>query len=47
MSYIGGDRFRILLAEDNPVSQKVGLLMLRRLGYSADIAANGLEVWRA
>jgi signal transduction histidine kinase/CheY-like chemotaxis protein len=32
---------RILLVEDNSVNQKVGLLMLSRLGYRADLAGSG------
>ncbi|MEZ4593801.1 MAG: ATP-binding protein [Chloroflexota bacterium] len=38
---------RILLAEDNLINQKVGLRILARLGYQADLASNGLEVLSA
>ncbi|HMQ53308.1 MAG TPA: response regulator [Anaerolineae bacterium] len=35
---------RLLLAEDHPTNQKLALTILSRLGYRADVAANGLEV---
>ncbi len=38
---------RILVAEDHATNQRLVLLMLEKLGYRADVAANGLEVLSA
>ena len=37
----------ILLAEDNPINQKVALSMLKRLKYRADVAGNGIAALSA
>ncbi len=34
---------QILLVEDNIINQKVALSILKRMGYRADLAANGIE----
>jgi two-component system, sensor histidine kinase and response regulator len=40
-------RARVLVAEDNPVNQKVAVRMLERLGYLADVARDGQEALEA
>ncbi len=35
---------RILLADDNPINQRVGVTMLRKLGYQPACVENGLEI---
>src|SRR5581483_725009 len=43
----GPKNFRLLLVEDNGINRKVALLMLKNLGYHAEIAENGVEALKA
>ncbi|MBS1664448.1 MAG: response regulator [Bacteroidetes bacterium] len=36
--------FRMMLAEDNPINQQLAIIILKKMGYSPDIAENGKEV---
>ena len=38
-----GNHLKVLVAEDNIVNQKVALMLLKRLGVTADIAADGAQ----
>jgi signal transduction histidine kinase/HPt (histidine-containing phosphotransfer) domain-containing protein/BarA-like signal transduction histidine kinase len=38
---------RLLLADDNPINQKVGVSVLNKLGYQADLAHDGKQVLQA
>jgi len=40
-------KIRILVAEDNPVNQKVAQAMLRKMGFRADVVADGQEAINA
>ncbi len=42
-----GVRLRTLVVEDNSVNQRVILLMLKKLGHTADVAGNGVEALSA
>ena len=37
----------LLLAEDNPINQRVAVLLLNKLGFRVEVAVNGLEVLEA
>ena len=38
---------RILVAEDNPINQKVAQAMIKKMGFRSDTAASGLETLKA
>lgn len=38
---------RVLLVEDNPINQKIAMLMLEKIGCNVDVAANGIEALKS
>jgi PAS domain S-box-containing protein len=39
------NKYRIMLAEDNIINQKITIINLRELGHDVDLAVNGTEAW--
>lgn len=37
--------FKVLLAEDNVINQKITIINLQQLGHEIDLAVNGIEAW--
>ena len=46
-SFVGPSGFRILVAEDNPVNQKVFEIILRRDGFAVDVVSDGKQAVEA
>jgi CheY-like chemotaxis protein len=44
---VSGKPLRILMAEDNPINQKVGKLILQRAGFVIDLVEDGSEALEA
>jgi CheY-like chemotaxis protein len=42
-----GTRLRVLVADDDPINQKLARLQLKKLGLDADAVANGVEAVEA
>ncbi len=38
-------KYKILLAEDNVMNQKITMINLKNLGHNVDLAENGIEAW--
>ena len=41
----GENSYRVLLAEDNVINQKITMINLKQLGHQIDLAVNGTDAW--
>jgi PAS domain S-box-containing protein len=39
-------KFKVLLAEDNVINQKITMINLQQLGHDVDLAENGTQAWK-
>jgi len=46
-AWTGAPRGRILIAEDNPINQRVASLQVKSLGFETDVVANGEDALEA
>ncbi len=47
MQSLSAEPLRILMAEDNPINQRVGKLILQRAGFNIDLVGDGNEALEA
>ncbi|KAJ3278207.1 hypothetical protein HK104_002566, partial [Borealophlyctis nickersoniae] len=43
----GAEKIHLLLAEDNPINQRVAVPMLKRLGFNVDVVEDGRQAFQA
>jgi PleD family two-component response regulator len=40
-----GNKYSVLLAEDNVINQKITMINLQQLGHDVELAVNGTQAW--
>jgi len=44
--YTDGEKYKVLLAEDNVINQKITMINLNHMGHDIDLAENGVQAWQ-